>query len=591
MSKKSPCTPGNLYVFPILFLLTCATAASSYSGIRGLLLVLFPILGSTVLMAITRITPDAAHRDACYRITIGCVSVSLLLAASMMSDTLHGYDIHQEFSIFSQVLASGSWQAETNLTYNSALSISLLPSIISVVTSLDGLPIFQVILPLLFALTPIILYSIYRRFLVPEAAFLSVFLLMSYPGFYEELVQMGRQEIGELLLVILLWVLLCRVGAGPSRTIVLTVLIFGLVTAHYSLGYLYLVLIGLSVTASSVLRRVPQLCSYVVVALSAVVAFSWYVFVASTSAFISLSGFLFYVGTGIVRDFFSPSSRPLILIQALGLAPGVPGVLHDANRITQYLVQVFLLIGYAALILKRRKSLAERAFLPLMTLGFLLLGAAVVVPYFGEGLNLSRFYHLSLLLISPSFVYGAQALQSIVGRANRYLRHGPARMGLNLKWVIAASVLLLYFLFTSGWVWAVSMDRPTSLILDRERMLQYPGLSTKIAYYGEFSVSRDIAAARWLKFHNTYERPICADYVSRYHVLNSYGELPRQGPTLPSDCSFAYSLVFLSELNTVYQVGTIWTPSYAGRWPISDIAHVIDSKNRIYSNSAATIYL
>jgi hypothetical protein len=116
-------------------------------------------------------------------------------------------------------------------------------------------------------------------------------------------------------------------------------------------------------------------------------------------------------------------------------------------------------------------------------------------------------------------------------------------------------------------------------------MLNSPDPLRKLAYFNAYTVSQDVAAARWLRSH-IQDRPVCADLTARYHVLNSYGEFPRQGPVLPY-CDLPDSYVYLSVVNTLYGVGTTWDRPV---WEIQDISAALASKNRICSNGGDVIY-
>jgi len=107
------------------------------------------------------------------------------------------------------------------------------------------------------------------------------------------------------------------------------------------------------------------------------------------------------------------------------------------------------------------------------------------------------------------------------------------------------------------------------------------------AYFAEYTVTDDVAGAVWVHAYVNGDN-ICSDYISQYHVLNSYGDFPRSGPYLPANCNYADSYVYLSELNDVYGIGT----SYPGNvlWPISNITTTLANENRIYDNGGPAVY-
>src|SRR5208282_154497 len=110
--------------------------------------------------------------------------------------------------LFVQTAQLRFWQPQASTLYNSALSVTILPIIISEVSSIEGSIVFRIIYPCLFAIVPLVLYRIYRKILSPAASFISVFVFLSYPAAYFEMLSLGRQMIGELIMVLLLLLLL-----------------------------------------------------------------------------------------------------------------------------------------------------------------------------------------------------------------------------------------------------------------------------------------------------------------------------------------------------------------------------------------------
>ena len=172
-----------------------------------------------------------------------------------------------------------------------------------------------------------------------------------------------------------------------------------------------------------------------------------------------------------------------------------------------------------------------------------------------------------------------------------------------MKWrPLAASLLFLFLLFDSGWVWAVSMDAPTSYLLDSERMAHYSrDPEVIVSFYGYYTSTEDVAGARWLNRQvsssstiSNVASSVCADWYTRDELLVSYGGLPHPGPSvpenfLPDKCDFREGYVYLSFVNTVYGVGSRDNPRNF-TWPIAQISPEINADNVIYSNGGTTIY-
>jgi len=537
------------------------------------------------------------NQDRLFATVILSTSLSLVLSSALVSETLRGWDIHLEYALFAQVAGGHSWRPEIGDPYNSALSVTVLPLVASLVSSVDGLSIFKFVYPLLWSMAPIFLYRMYRTYVPPRAAFLACFLFMAFPTFYWEMLGLARQEIAEILLILLFWFLFFTPEVAKKRAsrVLIILLCIGVIVSHYSLAYICLVVLSLYLITFYISSRTSRPILLTTITLFSVTTFVWYAATASGTPLVNLTNFAQEVVEGTLRDFFAPTSRPTIVLQALGIGSTSPGLVHVLYRAIQYTVQFLLVLGFMVLLMKRNKSQIEREAIPLSAIGLAMLGCAIILPNFAAAFNLSRFYHIALLFMSPCFAYAFDLL-SWSGRLLSKLlsslhRDYPIPPRQSKGMMLGAIVLLSYLLFTSGWVWSVTMDRPSSLILDSERMAVYPDTEVRVEYFSEITLPQDIAAAQWLGYHLGADHRVCADWVSRYHVLTSYGGLPRAGPRLPFKCDVSSSSVYMSTLNTVYGVGTDIRNGTITSWAFSTILERLATRNKAYSNGGGQIYL
>jgi uncharacterized membrane protein len=586
-------THTPLFVFFLVFcvFLPMVGALSSYYEVRGLQLAVFLALGLIPYAAVVR-SRSTTLEDQMFQTLIWSVSVSLILSSASVSQYLSGWEIQREFAFFQQVSKAGFWNLQTTFYYNSVISISILPTMVQAVSGLAGQEVFKFVYALVFSVVPLVLYNIYRRVFSPKSAFLSAYLLMSYWVAFSEIQGMAKQEIGELLLVLLFWILISGVIGQRSGTAVALLLSLGVVVSHYTLSYIYIAFLAFSIVTSRITRRVAAVCSLGMIAICSVMTLGWYMLTAKGSSLMALTDFLSTVAEGISRDLLNPGSRPLVVMQAAGLSSATPGLLHDLYRLTNYVVQFCMLVGFIVFARKRNKSLAERRMLPLMTAALMLLGSAIILPLF-RGIPFTRIYHISLLLMSPCFVLGVGLLGSWWRRASSPLTAhslGAFKLPFSSRGAVAATILLSYFLFSSGWVWAVSLDRPTNVIFDGRRMADYPDGPGKVAYYGELDMSTDVNGALWLKLYAENAR-VCADVISSYHVLTVYGEFYFLNTTLLRHCNLPKFYMFLSEMNILHAIA-VETAEPAEQEVVYQIStHVIaQESSRLYSNGGTAIY-
>lgn len=564
---------------------------SAYTGSRSALLVIYLLLGVSAFVASIMETKDS--RDFVFQLIILSVSLCLILSSAFVSVNLRGYDVFEEYFQFLRVAQTGRWSPTGIDVYSSVLSVTVLPTMLSMFSRVEGLKIFEVVFPMMYSIVPVILYRIYRRFLAPSYAFLSVYLFMAYPTFFEEMLSLARQEVAELVLLVLVLALITpEIGRSVSGKFVTILLTLGVIAAHYSLAYIFLGLLLVSVVASKFYGRSALTgISVGTMLIALVLTLSWYSYTASGSGLATLANTLTRVSGSLNIDLFSASSSPSVVSEVVTFS-GLPGYLHDANRLFQYAVQIFLLLGFVALIRKRGKSTTEYQTLPLIGGAMTILVSAVLLPVFAFSLNLTRFYHLALLFIAPCFCYGVNAICSVGSSLISLNRTMPSKMRVpRVSVSIAAGILICYFLFVSGWAWAVSMDRPTSFVLDSQRMVQSHDTDLLQEYYQGFTLSTDIAAARWFYLTTPITQSLCADQTSSFHVLVVYGERPYSGEyaveELPYSCHFSGSYIYLSEYNTVAGQGV--GPYEGNQFAVASTLKPT-TLNRIYSDGATIYY-
>lgn len=572
-----------------LGVLPLVASISSLMQYREMLLAIYLVVGLAAFTAGLRRTDEFS--DFLFMTTIMSMSLCLILSSAFVSQNLRGDDVHIEYFYFSQTFTTGRWSFLASDTFDAVLSVTVLPTVVSHISGVNGLTIFEDIFSLLYSIVPLALYRVYRKILVPSAAFLSTFLFMAYPTFFEEIRAVTRQEVAELIMVVLFLVLLTprtsRSLAGKSLILLLTL---GLIAAHYSVAYYFLALLLVSSVVSRFFRRcaLPGI-SVGTLLIAMILTLAWYSSVAGGTGFTQLTQGMSLVIGNIRGDFFSGISRPGVVQEAVTFG-GLPGWLHDANRVSQWAVQIFLVLGFLILLQKRGKSIVEYQFLPFTAAAMSFLIGALVLPFFAGLLNLSRIYHLALIFIAPCFCYGVDSIYSF-GKQLKLVFSNVSHFRvtrIRVSKSFAAAVLICYFLFVSGWVWAVSMNQPTSLILDAQRAQSY-SIASQQDYYLEFTVPSDASAARWIQ-DTSPTQAVCADMISSLHVLVSYGDRPPTGQDAPILINYGCppeSLIFLSEYDTAN--GIIVIPQYnesAGYWQTLPTPN-LTAANRIYSDGAA----
>lgn len=136
---------------------------------------------------------------------------------------------------------------------NTSIVLNVITPFIAKSFNLKPIDVFRGILPFFYALTPVLLYFIFRRVISPGRAFLSAMFFIILPPSYQEIPNIAKSMIAEPLAVASLLILTNNTnqwvrGLSGNLTAVLSIV------CHYTVGIFMLVWLGVSwlVTRSKV---------------------------------------------------------------------------------------------------------------------------------------------------------------------------------------------------------------------------------------------------------------------------------------------------------------------------------------------------
>ncbi len=182
-------------------------------------------------------------------------AAGILLLTSLRGWLITGHDIQTEYAYFSDVLAGGHWQpGGIRNAYYACLSVTLLPVAFAHLTAVSGVDIFKVVEPLLFAVTPVLLFRGVRNVASHRLAVLSAIFFIIFPTFSTDLPYMSRQEIAFLLVGCAVLLITDQRGPLPGRRIAFGALTLGAVVSHYSTAYIIVMICFIAVAAEAALR-------------------------------------------------------------------------------------------------------------------------------------------------------------------------------------------------------------------------------------------------------------------------------------------------------------------------------------------------
>ena len=596
--------PQNVFLlFTILVLLPIITALGVVYLNITILLFSCVIIAFLCIMSIgfRRLFPEKF-----IPLLILSISVSLICLIQLTSQHIVGWDSNLEFYVFRLTQINGHWgflNADLNtlvtLNYDSALSITLLPAIYSVIMNIKGEIVFKILYPFLWSLIPLALYRIFEKQFGQMIGLLStLFFVFTYSAFYGPApLSLNRQIVGTLFLLLSIFLLINTAIPIIKRRILIVVFGATLVLSHYVLAYLFLALVTLIFIISKIKPKTDRTINFIIVLLLFGWTFLWQTFgsnsvltsLVNTIKFTlieSLTGKLTTVGAGSATDIYS---LPQVFTAATWINMALLG-----------LVNLFLIIGILVTTLKPNRTGVSFQFRVMSIAAAIILVASVVLPRFAQIVDFTRFYTITLLFLAPCFVFGGRtiivATIKIWKKIKRPFNLKGASKSKNTDRVLLLIAILIsaYFLSQVGFVNRVTGGPIHSFTIDFDRIKASDDGQVKKNLYGAYIPEQDVSSATWLFSHKAATAKVYADNVFGSHALTSYGLvpdkliLPLTNSTIPEQFSFIY----LGSLNVLDGLITTDTGSFSnlGSFNATEISYLLNESNLVYSNGASEIW-
>jgi uncharacterized membrane protein len=527
------------------------------------------------------------------------ISIAILCLNVLLSKHIIIGDDTFEYYLFRVTQISGHWgpidpvtNSWTTLTFDSMLSITLLPTVYSALMGLQGEIVFKILYIFIFSLVPLILFGIYEKQTGKIIGFLStLFFVFTVNAFFGELTTVNRQIVAEFFLVLSLYIWLDKTLPMTKKRLLLIVFGAALIVSHYSIAYIYLGFVALVVLISSVKTKFDDTFNAFTCLFIFGVAFLWYAF--SSSSLLTL--FTRTVQMAIAE--LTNSKRGLQAPGNAGVIYSLPQSFTVASWINLALLAtatLFLIIGLLVVLLRSRRTGISDQFRLLMIVCGVILFVSLAIPSIAATLNFTRFYAVALLFMSPCFVLGGKALLETIRSAwmkiNETLKRHSNLENTHTKAVLLLVAVLLsaYFLSQSGFVNYVTGGAIHSAAFDFYRTKTSSDPQVEIQFYATYIQEQDAFSAHWLSKYANDSSVVYADSASSLNVLVTCALIPSNlilpltNVTKPEQGSFIY----LDSLNVVKGI----VPASTGLFNTSEISSSLDGSNLIYSNGNSQVW-
>lgn len=536
------------------------------------------------------------------------ISISLLLILSLRSNHLVGSDTHLEYFAFMSTNASASWHILRLGVIDACLSISVLPSVFQTFMAINPEYIFKIIYSLLFSVSPLIIYIVTRKYFADRYSFLATFFFMSQVSFLETSGS-ARMVIAILFYMLTIMVIFHNNLYGISKKNLLLIFAVSVILSHYSTSYVFLFLMILAWLGTPLVFKMLSLRShntvevtvsksgseagpikamgsisatkpskahtpmptrkitFTAIFLFLAIIFFWYNSIAFAPFSVSLG--VVYESLSSLGNWFVVEAKGPTITSALGTDINTtPQLIRFA---VSWIIIAVVVIGMANTLFNHRKQIAvfgpgdskpgflknklELEFYVLSLACVLFGGLAIIASYLSIAYSIENASFIMVIILSPFIIIGVIKLA------------GWLRM--NMLWLILP-LLTLLFMSTTGTLYQV-FGVPAALTLN----------SKGVAYDSVYVHDYDSSAAWWLKEYGGNVDLYCAS-TSRFFSsqglihpsrLYSYDITEYHGESINVNGYFyrRYTEAMINSLEN--------------RYP-----NMFNTKNKIYSNTASTVY-
>ena len=193
-----------LVFFPILATLGAIVLNNGGSDILTLIL-----LGAIACYSLLLVLLRDKVTVALYPFALFFIGLASLFTTSLRSWYITGHDIETEYYVFKLTNTHHLWNmAFYQDAYNACLSITILPTILTNFLSIQDMYVYKAVFQILFATSPVLVFFILKNYTTPVFAFLSAFLFISFPTFFNDMPMLNRQEIGFIFFGLALYMML-----------------------------------------------------------------------------------------------------------------------------------------------------------------------------------------------------------------------------------------------------------------------------------------------------------------------------------------------------------------------------------------------
>lgn len=449
--------------------------------------------------------------DKYHEYVVGMISLTLMIVNAIPRK----YNREGELSVARTVIESGFWTPQG--TIGSMPRIGVLHPTYSLVMDISLFWEFKIVHPILFALTPIIVYKISKKYFSTKTAFMSAALYLFLPRNHIFLSQNTRT--GSAVLFVAFFILAFLDDEIPIyiQACITIIFLWSIVSSHYGIGPLFLFSLLISYVLSRLaaillLDKSKSKLRYASMLSYPIVTYGMYDGLSSDT-------FEFLI-TSIYKQLFTRLFNTSTSTATRSLSYDMPSasyvVQYYGHIIIPILISVSLILVCIRFLLhgipylENYKSKIENFIYPsvsettLRDTSYICLSVSlyIIIPLsFGPiPLSAGRVFGLIMIVLCPFVVL------SLKSEKYEWIGHKPIGIA-----------LMIFFLFTSGFVPAViTHDVSPNPSIDQERIVESGSTHEKFAYFRSRVPATTVHASGFIQSYIPNRHTVERTRLSRY---------------------------------------------------------------------------
>ncbi|HUC95541.1 MAG TPA: DUF2206 domain-containing protein [Candidatus Saccharimonadia bacterium] len=543
-----------------------------------------------------------------YAYAVFTIGLSVLLSISLRGWLIVANDIQHEFEVFQLASNNNYWNISLPKgdPYNACLSITILPTIISKITTIPAEYVYKAVFQVIFALGVVPIYFLIEKLRNAKLGLIGALIFISFPAFVNSMPYLNRQEIAFVFFGLLILITFLKMSPKP-KTILTVLCLFGLILSHYSSGYITIGMLSLSWGVFKLLKLIKRqespwpsatlpLLSMPIIIVALLFTFLWNMQVTGSSSNLTstitqtLKGL--WEGSssqsnGVNYALLSPSTINPVQVLAKSAGSNASQVfyipqqelpithlgrtisriisvssLNSAIRsFSAKILQILLLLGTLLLFIRlgKKSSVYEIYYFSLVIACIILLVLITVLPQLSVDFSVNRLFQETLVIIALPIIVAAEFLLGFLKRYRTY---------------ISAFFFAFLFLDLSGFVPQALGGYPPQLALNNW------GTDYDIYYIHK----GEVVGAKWLSANDS-GKSATADFYAQGRLNNIKIE---GGVTNILNTVMTSTYLYQDYANVHYSLYGAFLGGDVIEYAFPDATL---NRNLVYSNQSSRIYL